>query len=174
MAARESADARESDARRRPQPRPQCMCRVVPRTPEETEQTGADPQEEPRDQEGGGGERKLQREPEQEAGLEDGVERETLGAQQPLDQLLRAVGKQGKKEEAAGADAPAFTTAHSCEQRADTGDPDERRCEAEHEHRVAGEALAGALVEAADVASVPRCAFTPGGGEGVADEMGSN
>jgi hypothetical protein len=49
--------------------------------PEETEQPSADPQEEPGNKEGGGSERQLQRETEQEAWLQDGLEGEAPGVQ---------------------------------------------------------------------------------------------
>jgi hypothetical protein len=60
--------------------------------PEEPEQTPADLQQEPTNQQGCASERKLQRYADQEAGLQGGVEREALGVQQPLDQFLRAIG----------------------------------------------------------------------------------
>jgi hypothetical protein len=103
--------------------------------------------------------------------LQDSVEREALGVQQPLDQLLRSIGDQGKKEEAACTEAPALTTTHPCEEGADADDSDDRCRESEPEHRVPGDALTGALMETADLSSASRRVFTACGNDGVADEM---
>src|SRR5437588_2213319 len=104
MTARKRADARLRDRRQSPK-RPRArMQRRARTTAQETKHLLADAQQQPSDEEGNRGEGELQREPEQEAGLKDGVEREALGVKQPLADLLKRECEQRQREAVTSAD----------------------------------------------------------------------
>lgn len=147
MAARERADRRDVEERRSPEALRQRARFPSTSRAEKADQPPARIQQEPADREGDGGKGKLQRQPEQQARLEEGVEREALCVQQPLDELLGAVGDQREQEEAAGADSAAVSRPRASDHGADPDDDQQRSRDPEPEDDVAGVAVAHPLVQ---------------------------
>jgi hypothetical protein len=174
MATRKRADTRERDRRRNPQPRRKGTQPRQRASPKKLDKARADSEQNPAEQERESGERLLKDEPEQEARLQHGVEREALGVQQPLDQLLEAVGEQRQQEKAARADPAVAPPAKAGKKRPDREDGDERPDQAEPEDGVTGEPTTRTLVHAGKLTTVAVRALGGGRARCVADCMCRN